>query len=113
MKLWIDAQLSPHLAPWISERWAIEAYSVRRLGLLSASDQEIFDRAKDENVVLMTKDEDFCRLLQQQGAPPRILWVTVGNTSNRHLKQVLEKTFEALWRLFQDGEQLVELSDRS
>ena len=32
MRIWVDAQLSPHLAPWLTERLGIEADSVRRLG---------------------------------------------------------------------------------
>lgn len=37
MKIWVDAQLSPHLAPWLNERFGVEAYSVRRLGYRDAS----------------------------------------------------------------------------
>jgi len=29
MILWIDAQLSPHLAPWLKERFGLEAFSAR------------------------------------------------------------------------------------
>jgi hypothetical protein len=31
MTIWIDAQLSPHLAPWLTEHCGVEAYSVRYL----------------------------------------------------------------------------------
>lgn len=29
MKFWIDAQLSPALAPWLEETFAVEAYSIK------------------------------------------------------------------------------------
>ena len=37
MILWLDAQLSPALASWITETFELEALSVRRVGLLSAT----------------------------------------------------------------------------
>ena len=110
MRLWLDAQLSPHLAPWLSERLGIEATSARRLGLLTASDREIFDAARAENVVVMTKDIDFVHLLRLHGPPPRILWVTAGNTSNEKLKERLIKTLPSIQALFDAGESLIELA---
>ena len=88
MILWIDAQLSPALAPWVSERFGIEAYSLKWLGYRDATDHEIFQAARTANAVVMTKDSDFLRLLDQHGFPPRVIWVTLGNTSNAYMKGV-------------------------
>lgn len=33
----------------------------------------------------MTKDSDFVSLLDSAGAPPRVMWVMCGNTSNARL----------------------------
>jgi hypothetical protein len=46
MILWIDAQLSPALAPWIQEQFGIETYPVRSLGLRNATDRDIFQFLK-------------------------------------------------------------------
>ncbi len=43
MIIWVDAQLSPALAPWLTENFQVEAYSVKYLGLRDATDDEIFD----------------------------------------------------------------------
>ena len=52
MKLWIDAQLSPSLAPWISSNFeGIEALAVRELGLREAEDAEIFEAARQANIM--------------------------------------------------------------
>jgi predicted nuclease of predicted toxin-antitoxin system len=59
VKLWVDAQLSPALAPWITEQFGIEAYSVKWLGYRDATDAEIFHAARKAAVVVMTKDSDF------------------------------------------------------
>ena len=40
MTLWLDAQLPPVLARWISEQpWGVDAVAVRELGLRDASDR--------------------------------------------------------------------------
>ncbi|HEX2201765.1 MAG TPA: DUF5615 family PIN-like protein [Longimicrobium sp.] len=75
MILWIDAQISPALAPWVAERFGIEAYSVKWLGLRDAEDAEIFAAAREANATIMTKDIDFVHLVQKFGprswaAPP-------------------------------------------
>jgi predicted nuclease of predicted toxin-antitoxin system len=46
MKLWLDAQLSPHLAQWLESSFGLETLSARRLGLRDATDQEIFEAAR-------------------------------------------------------------------
>ena len=90
MTIWIDAQLSPYLAPCISERFAVTAVAVRDLGLQHAADSEIFFAAKREQTIVMTKDVDFLRLLDLHGPPPQVIWVTCGNTSNARLCGILD-----------------------
>ena len=51
MKFWIDAQLSPTLAPWLSNTFAVEAFSIQWLGLRDASDERIFFAARAEKAV--------------------------------------------------------------
>jgi predicted nuclease of predicted toxin-antitoxin system len=65
--IWVDAQLSPALAPWISQQFNIEAVSVRRLGLLDAKDPVIFQAAREANAIVLTKDVDFTLLLDRLG----------------------------------------------
>lgn len=111
MIVWIDAQLSPALAPWLTREFAIEAYSARFLNLLEARDRTIFHQAREANVVVMTKDVDFLMLQERFGAPPAILWVRCGNTSNAYLKQVLRRTFSDACKLIESGEIRVEITD--
>ena len=40
MKIWIDAQLPPNLANWLSVTFSIEASSLRDLSLRDAQDIE-------------------------------------------------------------------------
>lgn len=111
MIIWIDAQLSPALAPWIAERFAVQAAALRDLGLRDALDREIFDAARRANAVVMTKDSDFGVLLQAFGPPPQIIWLTCGNTSNARLKIILTAMLPQALPLLAAGERLVEISD--
>jgi len=111
--IWVDAQLSPALAPWIYEHFQIESLSVRRLGMLKAKDPAIFHAARDARAVVLTKDTDFSLLLERLGPPPQVLWVRCGNTSNAYLKRVLAATLPDALLLLNAGEPLVEITDIS
>lgn len=78
MSIWIDAQMSPAIATWISSNYAVTAVAIRDLGLRDAEDKEIFEAARQEKAVVMTKDSDFVLLLDQMGPPPQVIWVTCG-----------------------------------
>ena len=113
MKFWIDAQLSPALAPWISETFAVEAFSVRWFGLQHASDEEIFTAARKSKAVVITKDRDFVQLLEKFGPPPKLIWVTCGNTSNVQMRKILRQSFPKALSILQADEPLVEITDIS
>ena len=111
MKIWLDAQLPPTLAIWLNETFGLEAFSLRDLGLRDAQDIEIFEAARVENIVVMTKDSDFIDLVCRLGSPPKILWLTCGNLTNRNLRKLLAATLpEALEKLRQ-GETVLEISN--
>lgn len=111
MKIWIDAQLSPSLAPWLASTFGIDAVSVSRLRLRDAEDAEIFWAARQAGAAIMTKDRDFVEMLERFGVPPPILWVTAGNTSNERMREILLSAFAEALTLLRSGEPLVELVD--
>ena len=111
MKLWIDAQLSPALARWITAHFeGIEAIAVRALGLRDMEDAEIFEAARQANAVVMSKDSDFVDLVNRLDPPPQVSWIRCGNTSNAQVRVILSSTLSAAVDLLQKGEPLVEIS---
>src|SRR6056297_2661387 len=113
MKLWIDAQLSPAIAAWINRTFDdVEAESVRALGLRDATDPEIFEEAKKLDAVVMSKDDYFIQLIEQRGTPPKLIWITCGNTSNARMRVILSKTLPKAKELLESGENVVEISDK-
>jgi len=107
--IWVDAQLSPAIAEWISSNFSVTATALRDLGLRDATDRAIFFAARSASAILITKDSDFLRLLDELGSPPKVIWLTCGNTSNARLKQILTNTLPQALSLLQ-SEQLVEIN---
>lgn len=111
MKIWIDAQVSPVIAQWLSAAYGVEAVPVRSLGLRNAKDRDIFYAAREAGAIVLTKDRDLVDLVVQQGSPPQILWITCGNTSNARLKVILSLAWSTAERLLRAGEKVIEISD--
>jgi len=107
--IWVDAQLSPALAPWIRETFGVACASMRDLGLRDATDLRIFQEARQQGAIVMTKDVDFAVIQAQRGAPPQIIWLTCGNTSNTMLREVLLAHLSKVLGLLEQGEALVEI----
>lgn len=111
MLIVVDAQLSPHLAIWIKSEFNIEATSLRALNMVTAEDLDIFEWARgNKSAIIMTKDEDFVELLHRLGSPPKIIWITCGNTSNKRMKEILVSRLSQALELLK-GSDIVEISD--
>ncbi|HEY5047414.1 MAG TPA: DUF5615 family PIN-like protein [Rhizomicrobium sp.] len=109
MRIWLDAHLLPLLAAWITQNFGIDAAALRDLGLERARDRDIFDAARRTDVVLITKDADFVAILERLGPPPRVIWLTCGNTTNANLKLLLGHNLRQSIEPLERGEPLVEL----
>jgi predicted nuclease of predicted toxin-antitoxin system len=103
MTVWLDAQLSPGIARWLTEAFGVTARPVRDLGLRGAEDDQIFFEARKAADVVITKDMDFVTLVERHGAPPKIIWLTCGNTSDAGLRVILTAKFQEALRLLEAG----------
>lgn len=111
MTYWVDAQLPPQLADWISWTFKVEAYALRDLGLRDAEDEVIFQQARQQGVVIISKDSDFVEMVLRLGTPPQLLWVTCGNVTNSRLQSILTQVFPKAQTLLEAGEAVVEIAD--
>jgi len=113
MTIWIDAQLSPFIASWINANFPdITAVSLRSLGLEYARDYDIFRQARKANVIIMSKDYDFVKLIELHNTPPKLIWITCGNTSNLKLCEILKATLQQAIYMLNKQESMVEISDK-
>jgi predicted nuclease of predicted toxin-antitoxin system len=111
MIFWLNAQLPPSLAKWLTETFGVNAVTLQELGLRDAQDIEIFNaaRANGSGTVIITKDRDFVDLVISLGNPPQILWLTCGNITNKDLQRIFTRAFPDALELFKDGENIVEI----
>lgn len=108
---WLDAQLPPQLAPWLTGTFGVAAYSASDLGYWDASDDQIFLAARAAEAVVVSKDSNFLDRVTRLGPPPQLLYVTCGNTSTRFLKDVFIRVFPEAHHLLGQGEPVVEIGD--
>ncbi|MCC5863426.1 MAG: DUF5615 family PIN-like protein [Gammaproteobacteria bacterium] len=110
-QLWIDAQLPPSLCQWLQGELGVEALHVAELGLLREADSVIFERAKAAAppVAILSKDEDFPRLVSQHGPPPQIVWLRCGNVTNSELRRIVGAAWPRIRSLLADSEPLIEI----
>jgi predicted nuclease of predicted toxin-antitoxin system len=113
MIVWLDAQLPPTLALWVTTTFGIDAKALRDLGLRDAKDRDIFMAARKVGAVVISKDSDFVELVQSLGAPPQVVWLTCGNVANARLKVVLAAAWPRVAAMLAAGEPIVELGDWS
>lgn len=108
MKFLVDAQLPPALARWIGDH-GHQATHVFELGFHTADDPLIWQRAAVEQVVIVSKDEDFVDHWLVSNQPVPLIWVRKGNCSNRVLVAWLEPLWPDVVRRLEQGEKLIEL----
>jgi predicted nuclease of predicted toxin-antitoxin system len=62
---------------------------VRDVGLASTDDRAVWEYAKANGLVIVSKDGDFRRLSFLFGAPPKVAWPRVGNRSTPEIENLL------------------------
>jgi predicted nuclease of predicted toxin-antitoxin system len=108
LRFLVDAQLPPALCSWLKQH-GHEAEHVFEANLTASDDSEIWAHAVRSNVVLITKDEDFLaiRLTGQVGTP--VVWLRIGNATNRALLVWLAPRFGGVLSSLAGGELVVEV----
>ena len=110
MTLWLDAQLPRTLAQRIEANFEVACQPVRDIGLRDASDEEIFSAARKNLAIVIPKDSDFVNLVRLKGAPPKIIWLTCGNTSNKRLQEIFLQHLGTAIKLLSGIDDLVKIT---
>lgn len=78
MKLLFDENLSYRLVAALADIYP-DSKHVREIGLLGADDLKVWNYASAHGFLLASKDTDFYERSLVFGAPPKIIWLRVGN----------------------------------
>jgi predicted nuclease of predicted toxin-antitoxin system len=88
VKLLLDQNLSHRLCATLRQE-AFSCVHVRDLGLERADDETIWNFARQEGYVIVSKDEDFHQRSFLHGHPPKVVWLRVGNCSTDDIAKVI------------------------
>jgi predicted nuclease of predicted toxin-antitoxin system len=111
VKLLFDANISHRLADSLSDLYPGSTH-VRLLGLRRASDREVWDYARTNDFLIVSKDSDFHQLSFLHGAPPKVVWVQLGNCRTIEIETVLRARYESLARFRNDEQSALMLLGR-
>lgn len=62
---------------------------MRELGLAAADDEAVWARAVADGFAIVTKDDDFRQRSFLRGAPPKVVWVRLGNCRTDDVEALL------------------------
>ena|ERR1700690_62091 len=88
MKLLLDENLSRRLIPFLQHHYP-ESTQVALVGLETATDQALWEYAKENEFVIVTRDADFEELSLVWGQPPQVIWLKTRNQSRSSTLNVL------------------------
>ena len=88
MKLLFDQNLSHKLVRALAHEFP-ESRHVRDIGFESAEDLAVWEYAKKFGFIIVSKDTDFRQRSFLFGAPPKIIWLRLGNCSTERIENTL------------------------
>lgn len=108
MRFIVDQPLPKLLAPVFHELGQ-EAIHAGDLGPANLSDKAIWALALERRSVVVTKDEDFRRLLIARPLGRQVLWIRLGNCRNTVLFDQVRRAWPRVRTQLNEGRSLVEV----
>jgi predicted nuclease of predicted toxin-antitoxin system len=88
MRLLLDENLSRRLVPFLQNEYP-GSTQVVLVGLEAETDQTLWEYAKANDYVIVTRDADFEELSLVWGQPPKVVWLKTKNQSKAATLAVL------------------------
>ena len=90
MKLLFDENLSFKL-PQLVRAVFPDSEHVRHVGMKGCGDEEIWEYAKRNGFTIISKDKDFFQRALLYGAPPKFIWLCLGNCTRNDLLSLIQR----------------------
>ena len=95
MKLLFDQNLSFRLVASLADLFPGSTHVGAAL-LDRSPDGETWSFAASRDFMIVSKDDDFRQLSMLRGAPPKVIWVQVGNCATSQIEQLLRRRYPAI-----------------
>ena len=89
MKLLFDENLSSKLVSLLSEKFPKSSH-IEFLKMQGTTDGNIWEYARTENYIIVSKDNDFRQRSFLFGFPPKVIWLSVGNGGTKIIKKIFQ-----------------------
>jgi predicted nuclease of predicted toxin-antitoxin system len=102
VKLLFDENLSHRLVSLLADLFP-DSVHVRDIGLKSADDLRVWDYAKTNNFIIVSKDSDMHDRSFLYGYPPKVVWIRLGNCSTSDVEKLLRREYETVETFYKDN----------
>lgn len=99
MKLLLDENLSDRIIPKVVDLYP-DSDHVKNLGLANTDDIVIWNYAKVNDFVLVSKDSDFHQRSLLYGHPPKFIYLRIGNSPTSKIIAILRDKLEIIQEFY-------------
>jgi predicted nuclease of predicted toxin-antitoxin system len=104
--LLFDQNLSPKLVGRLKDAFPGSVH-VSEAGLARALDRLVWEYARANNLILVSRDADFGELGLILGFPPKVVWMRRGNCTTADIEGLLRDNHDSIEALAQDDDSSV------
>jgi predicted nuclease of predicted toxin-antitoxin system len=90
VRLLFDENVSHRLVGILAREFP-DSTHVRDVALRGAVDSQIWDHARANSLMIVSKDTDFRERSYVEGFPPKIIWLDVGNAGTAAIAELLKR----------------------
>ncbi len=101
MKLLFDQNLSPRLVTRLADLYP-HAVHVSGVAMDTADDSAVWNYARTNDYIIVSKDVDFSERSLVHGFPPKVVWIQRGNCSTQEIEEILRSNVSLIEALDRD-----------
>ena len=101
MKLLFDHNLSPRLVNRLNALYP-NSNHLFNLGLDTEEDSVVWQYARDNEFIIVTKDSDFSELSLVRGFPPKVIWIRIGNCTTSDIESLIRSYNQEIEKFYSD-----------
>ena len=95
MRLLFDQNLSPLLVTRLADLFPGSSHT-ELVGSAKNDDRWIWQFCLQEEFVVVSKDNDFGVLAREIGAPPKAIWIRLGNCTTTEVEEAIRRDIDAI-----------------
>jgi predicted nuclease of predicted toxin-antitoxin system len=106
VKLLLDHNISHKLVARLADVFP-GSTQTRLLNLGRTNDPQLWRVAEAHGYIFVSKDKDVAELASLRGAPPKVIWLRMGNCATSTVEETLRANFDAISNFARDSNQVV------